>query len=77
MRSIKRARCMHSVQCLHGMHACRPDRDRFTRPYVHELCLPTKSSSQPQQTVQLSIKQQKFGPQGFASTGSATCCFIN
>eukprot|EP00878_Enallax_costatus_P020815 GHUV01022015.1.p1 GENE.GHUV01022015.1~~GHUV01022015.1.p1 ORF type:complete len:122 (+),score=33.13 GHUV01022015.1:553-918(+) len=41
----------------------RPDKDRFHRPYKHTITLPTSHTS-----TTLSIKQQKFGPEGFAST---------
>lgn len=46
---------------------CRPDKDRFQRPYIHTMVTPD-SSGRPQE-VTLTIKQQRFTSEGFASTG--------
>jgi uncharacterized protein YegL len=56
---------------------CRPDKDRFHRPYVHSMSVPDSSGATQQLTV--TIKQQKFGSEGFASTGVAgcyCCCYM-
>ena len=41
----------------------RSDRDRFDRPYMHPITLPHRGNTH------LHIKQQRFGSEGFASTG--------
>ncbi|KAF6266140.1 putative methyltransferase-domain-containing protein [Scenedesmus sp. NREL 46B-D3] len=41
----------------------RPDKERFHRPYKHTMVLPGSEVS-----ITLSIRQKKFGPEGFAST---------
>lgn len=40
----------------------RPDKDRFHRPYKHTITVPGTADP-----VTVSIRQQKFGPEGFAS----------
>lgn len=60
--------CGHSTTLL-PVHVLlfRPDKDRFQRPYIHTMSV-ADSRGQAQQ-VSLTIKQQKFSSEGFASTG--------
>uniref|UniRef100_A0A383VHV1 Uncharacterized protein n=1 Tax=Tetradesmus obliquus TaxID=3088 RepID=A0A383VHV1_TETOB len=41
----------------------RPDKERFHRPYKHAMTVPGSDAP-----ITLSIRQKKFGPEGFAST---------
>jgi hypothetical protein len=67
----------HQLWCAHVctcgditpvlMFLCRPDKDRFHRPYIHTMSVADRSGQV--QQVSLTIKQQKFSSEGFASTG--------
>lgn len=57
--------CAGHTWVAHGKpcNACRPDKERFHRPYKHAMTVPGSDAS-----ITLSIRQKKFGPEGFAST---------